>query len=125
MGITEEVFWHLNPTKLQPYIKAYQEREKKRFEEMDYIGWLFGMYNFKALNVALSGLSGKHSGAKYFEQPMHKQKKDSILPDDGKELTEEEKIQATKLLFASLDAMKMNFDMNKKDIKDGNDKESE
>lgn len=113
MGISEEVFWKLNPTKLKPYITAYQEREKKRIEDIDHMGWLFGLYNFRATCVALSGLSGKPSSAKYFELPLHKQNKNNMIPDNKKELSEEEKIRMTKLIFGSLDAMKMNYEMQK------------
>lgn len=119
LGISEELFWTLNPAKIEPYRIAYTIKEKQRAEELDYIGWLFGLYNERAFGVPLSqfasGLSRKKSDASYFDKPFSQQKTggNSILPQEGEELSDEEKRRRTELLFASLNTMALNYKLEK------------
>lgn len=113
LGISEEKFWDMNPRKLEPYKIAFEIKEEKRMDELDYTAWLMGLYNERAFSVPLtqfaSGLSRKRTDASYFEKPISKmQKKESILPKPGEELTEEEKKRRTELLFGQLSVLALN-----------------
>ena len=68
-----------------------------------------GMYTFEAVSLALSNSFRKkgHKAQEYRKDPYLKEWK-------KKPLTEEEKIAATKKLFAQLEMMQRNFEMGKK-----------
>lgn len=63
-GVPYEVFWHLNPRKLEPFRekKALEEKEKVRM--LDRLAWLIGSYSIDAMGVWW----GKNSKS-YPEQP--------------------------------------------------------
>ena len=113
IGITEEQFWNGNPRLLKPYKEAHNLREKQRADESDYIAWLHGLYSTRAFEVPLShfasGLSRKHSDAKYYEKPLNKLNKEKTA--EG--LTDEEKRKQVDFLFSSLALMKTNFELTK------------
>lgn len=71
LGVPYNAFWHLNPTKLQAFTKAYQIKKRIRDEE----AWLFcGNYVFSAFQTVMAqfsaGMAGKKSNAKYIEKPV-------------------------------------------------------
>lgn len=71
--------------------------------------WMSGMYTFEAVSLALANAFRKrgHKAQEY--------RKDPYLKDwHKKEMSEEEKIAATKHLFAQLEMMKTNFELSKK-----------
>lgn len=74
--------------------------------------WLSGVYTFEAVSTALANAFRKkgHKAQEYREEPILKKWKQKAMSDD-------EKIAATKQLFAHLETMQHNFDMGKK-IKD-------
>lgn len=109
MGVPYEMFWHLTFKKLKVYDKAYELRRKIEDEK----AYMQGIYNLKALEVALSHFSSTFSkgkcDAKYFDVPL--------LSDKNKtqnEYTEEELQRQRELFVAKLQIMKANFDLNKK-----------
>lgn len=56
-----ELFWRLNPRKLEPFRKAYQIKN----EQEDYLAWLQGSYIRIAVGSCLDGRK-----CKYPEQPL-------------------------------------------------------
>lgn len=73
------------PADLEPYINAYNLKQKKQDEQM----WLQGKYNLCALETVMAhfgaGLSGKKSDAQYWEKPILQ-----LIEDESHEKTEEE-----------------------------------
>jgi len=53
-GAPYELFWHLNPTKLEPFKKAYLLRKKEESRLQDMYGWLYGRYVMDAIGAAFS-----------------------------------------------------------------------
>lgn len=98
---------HLVPNQLRAYYKAYKLKRKIRDEE----AWLqWGSYGISAFIVAIDRcLNGKKSKAEYIEKPITQ----SI--NENKDGLSEEKLQRQRELFvAKLQAMQMNFELNKK-----------
>ena len=63
-GCSYELFWKLNPKKLEAFAKAYEEKIELLNTCMDTAAWLNGMYVLNAIGAAF----GKHSN-KYPEKP--------------------------------------------------------
>ncbi|NSI89828.1 hypothetical protein G5A65_10195 [[Clostridium] scindens] len=70
-----ELFWHLNPRKLEPFKYAYQ----KKMEQEDYNAWVLGQYTRLAI---ASCFSGKKS--KYPDEPfsMDKQQENALSGEE-------------------------------------------
>lgn len=67
MGVDYNLFWKLNPRKLEPFLKAYESKLKRRNEEM----WLQGAYIFDAVSKAIYN-NFREKGKKpmpYLEEP--------------------------------------------------------
>jgi len=79
MGIPYETFWHLNPSKLKPFVLVEERKRQERSNEM----WLMGQYIVAALDAtvcnAMPFIKRRRKG-KYPEKPIR------VVP-----LTEEEK----------------------------------
>lgn len=96
-GVPYEVFWHLNPKKLQPFREAYH----KRLEMEEYARWRNGLYVMQAVGACFGGT--------YPETPfgMEQEKRGSL--DDSEEeeenYTEEEIMRAREALVVSLSIM--------------------
>lgn len=113
-----EVFWKLNPKKLESFYTAYKRKRELEDEKM----WLYcGVYVKSAFETVIAhfgaGLSGKKSNAKYIEMPITKQ-----AEENNRELTEEEKRVQTEKLFARLQIMEANFNLtHRKEEQNAND----
>lgn len=85
VGVPYETFWHLNPSKMMPFIKAYGQRQQERSDEM----WLMGQYVAAALDAtvcnAMPFVKRRRKG-KYPEKPI---RVTPLTPEEKKE--EEEK----------------------------------
>lgn len=67
MGVSEEIFWTLNPRKFKIYKKAHNIRTKDMDEQM----WIMGQYVMNATLVAIDrGLNGQKAKSKYIEKPL-------------------------------------------------------
>lgn len=64
IGVKNAEFWNLNPLKLEPYIRAHEIREKRRLEEINFEGWIVGVYITYALGCAFS------QNSQYPEKPF-------------------------------------------------------
>lgn len=68
IGIDYNLFWKLNPCKLEPFLKARELRLKQRNEEM----WLQGVYIYEAVCTAIYN-NFREKGKKaiqYMEEPI-------------------------------------------------------
>lgn len=50
-GCPYEVFWHLNPKKLEPFREKYRLEQKARAKEIDNLAWLIGTYTMDAFGA--------------------------------------------------------------------------
>lgn len=63
-GCSYELFWTLNPKKLEAFQKAHLEREKDKATAVDVLAWRIGRY---VVNSVATGLDGRRN--KYPEKP--------------------------------------------------------
>lgn len=99
MGMSEELFWTMNPTKIKPYVEA----ERKKDIKHDYWNWMLGAYVKSSIASALD----KHN--KYSDKPYLEKAEDERVID-GSELSEaEQEIERHKLMAA----MGFNMDLLK------------
>lgn len=107
VDVPYEVFWHLNPKKLESFYDAYKIKQKMRDEE----AWANNIYTLRAFQVVMAqfgaGLSGKRSTAQYFEKPFMEE------VHEQRELTEEEKQREVDKFFARENARRVNWKRNK------------
>lgn len=76
IGVPYDVFWHLNPRTLQPFIMAYEQKQKDDMERLDYSAWLNGLYVMRAVGAAFS------DKVKYFEKPLSNQEQPEPKSND-------------------------------------------
>lgn len=93
----------MNIRRLNIRLEVYKEILKEKDREL----WMQGFYFYNAILVALDNSFGGKS--KYFEKPIME-----LYEDESRELSEEEKLTATKNLFTTLGIMQKNFELNKK-----------
>lgn len=102
----DDILWSC-PKDMEPYLNAF----KIEREVADTDAWVIGQYVMHAIDVVadriISGMSKKKSSAKYLEKPLHLMYKEENKTD---ELSEEEKIRQTELLFMKLKVMQSNFE---------------
>ena len=94
----EDRFWESTPRSLKPYVTAFNIRRKNE-DERD---WIAGMYVAHAIGSTMSK-SGKYPDK-------------ALLADVAVNERDAERIkqQKVELLFAQLNAMQANFEINKK-----------
>lgn len=115
IGIEWNLFWSLNPKKLEPFAKAH----KKRVKEQDAMihSWI-GSYGISALIFAISKCFNKSSQYEYIKEPIYS--KNDISEKEDLPLTEEEKKAKTEQLFMKLKIMGLNHSRNnKKEVENG------
>ena len=107
IGVTEDLFWSLNPHLLQAYVTADEIRRERKDEEM----WRMGLYvNRATLASTVNVLAGKKSTLTYFEEPLLATSKREL---EEIQLTEEQQIKQVEALFTSLNVMAMNSKLAK------------
>lgn len=106
LGVSEERFWHMNPHRLRPYIKAKQIRN----EEDDRSAWLRGLYVHKAIVAVLPVPKGqKHQ--EYPKKPyLDGYSKDHEL---NGELTEDAMKRKQDMMFHRMEIMRFNAELAK------------
>lgn len=106
IGMSEEMFWHSNPRKIKPYIKAYEERRKDDMRNANVVAYIQARYFCDSLACTVGNMfGGKHE---FPEEPY-----DFLGEKKQQELSEEEKAAQVKLFFAELETMKRNFELEK------------
>ena len=104
IGVSYELFWHLNPTKLKPFYTAFENQRKMRDEE-NWIVW--GTYAMSMFSTVLASAFNKNSQAKYIEKPVYQSAKEN-------QITQKEKEQKIEQLFMQLQIMETNYNLNHK-----------
>lgn len=111
LGITEEQFWKMNPRLIKPYAKAFEIRR----QHIDSQQWFLGEYMFEAISCALGNIF-RHK----WESPKGYMKDMRTMPllEEARQnsggLTDDEKIEQTKVLFKKLEAMQAAFERSNK-----------
>ena len=97
----------MNPWRLEAYNSAEKMKDEKRDAQM----WTMGAYVFEAVSKAIANAFRK-KGSKAFQyrdKPLMMEHKEKTG-----ELTKEEKIEKTKIVFKMLQIMQTNFELKKK-----------
>lgn len=68
IGVDYDLFWSLNPRKLQPFVESFKMKQKIEIEYINYQTWLQGIYFGKALVASLD------KNQEYFKEPIDFQK---------------------------------------------------
>lgn len=97
-------------------LKAYDKAHELQIKEQDFLNWSLGRYYVDALSCTVGNMFARkgHKTIEYPKKPYLSS--EEVVGSD--ELTEEEKIRRTKLLFARLEVMQHNFELNKKENKE-------
>lgn len=107
LGISEELFWTLNPKRLHPYLEAEKLMQEKRDTEM----WRMGMYVYDAVRTAVDNVvNGRKSQAKYMDKPLLEQYKEA---KQEVALTEEDEMKQVEAFFLSLETLSTNAKLAK------------
>ena len=64
IGVDYGLFWRLTPKKLEPFLKAYESRQKEQLEFINIAGWVNGMYAGYSLGAAFG------ENVQYPEKPV-------------------------------------------------------
>ena len=96
IGVSQEMFWGLNPSTLKPY----EEAEKIRMQKQNIMAHRQGAYFFNAISVVLSNAFAS-KGAQpqhYMEEPL------KIFPPTEEEKAQEVEIERQKTIayFSSM-----------------------
>ena len=98
VGVSYDIFWHLNPKKLHPFFESHKIRRQERSNDM----WLMGQYVAAALDAtvcnAMPFVKRRRKG-KYPERPIQ------VLPKTEKEkqFEEEQALQQALAAFGILE----------------------
>ena len=110
MGVSYELFWHLNPKKL----KAFYDAEKIKRINFDTQMWFMGQYVKSAVGTAVEHcLAGRKAQSKYVEKPFLMQAEINQKAE-AEQLTEAEKQKQVELLFMRLQVQAHNFKQEQK-----------
>jgi len=77
-GCPYELFWHLNPRKLEPFRKKREIEAKQLYDDLDFLAWRIGYYDTHAMGVWW----GKN--ATYPDKPSGRIEDDGRTPPPGK-----------------------------------------
>ena len=64
-GVPENIFWDLNPKRLEPWQRHYEYQEQLKKDDDDYRAWLSGRYILDAIAAALDGKSNPYPTEPY------------------------------------------------------------
>lgn len=107
LGISEELFWTLNPKRLHPYLEAEKLIQEKRDAEM----WRMGMYVCDAVRTAVDNVvNGRKSQARYMDKPILEQYREA---HQEVALTEEDEMKQVEAFFLSLETLSTNAKLAK------------
>lgn len=68
IGVDYDLFWSLNPRKLQPFVKSFKMKQEIKTEDINFQTWLQGIYFGQALVAILD------KNQEYFNEPIDFQK---------------------------------------------------
>jgi hypothetical protein len=95
IGMSYEEFWEGDLSLPKFYREAEKQRNKRRFDEMNYNCWLQGLYNYEAFSCTIANAFRKKNSRpiSYLEKPIEFTPK-----SEQKQLTEEQ-IEKEQLRF--------------------------
>ena len=64
LGVDYDLFWRLTPKRFLPFIKAYEDKEKREIEKNNYLFWINGIYVSHAVANVLA------ENTKYPDKPF-------------------------------------------------------
>jgi len=74
IGMTHREYWDGAPELARYSLKAFNLKRKREFEDKNYLCWLQGMYNFRAVfagvSYAINGKEAERCGVNYPEEPF-------------------------------------------------------
>lgn len=74
------IFWDLNPRRLEPWQRHYEYSEQLRRDEQDYVAWLTGRYVLDAVGAAFDGKQSPYPSEPYSVTQM-KQEQEEIATE--------------------------------------------
>ncbi len=111
IGVSEEKFMDSTPNELEPYVEAFNLKEKRK----DCGRWQNGFYTIAAIASVIDKILSKNPTVNYPDKPLT----DSIKEKHGKEfLTEEQKQKEINNFLMKLQLMQANFELNHPKRKD-------
>lgn len=115
MEVPYELFWHLTPSKLDAFRKAYIIKQENKDEEL----WRLGLYFRESLeSTVCNSTLWRKNGSKPHEYPdkplLSKQTKEQEEKRIAEEMTPEERKRKTELFFTKLNVMAANARLDKK-----------
>ena len=90
IGIDYNLFWTLNPTKIKPFIRAFNLKQEREQLQLDTLAWNIGGYVISVVNAVLSG--GKETypqKPRSIENSLTDDEKQQILEEESKKYMEE------------------------------------
>lgn len=119
IGISYYDFWNTNPHIISIYMKAHE----KKLEEIDKMMWMMGRYVYSALDstVCNNSLWRKKTSkpGEYPKYPFSMSVKESANKESvANSMSEEEKKRKRQQLFAKLNIMSANWNINHKKEKE-------
>lgn len=113
IGITEELFWSMNPRRMNLYVKAYDEEMQHELELSNVVAYLQGVYFIDALTSTVGNMfSDKKSKPYEYPKEPYAIGKNNANGDE-EELSEEEKQKQRDIFLAKLLTMQTNFNLSK------------
>lgn len=109
IGIDYYDFWSMNPHIVNIYLDAYKQQQKQEMEVFNIRAHLLGRYFVDSLACTVGNMM-KKKGAKPIEYPA---KPYDLSNGEEKKLSVADKKKQTELLFAKLNVMKANFELER------------
>lgn len=112
IGVSWGDFWKMNPRIILAMVKAYDEKEKIELQKTNALMHLQGMYFAEAINSTVGNMFKKKTS-----KPHEYPKKPYELNRKETEFTEEELQRQREMFVMQFEAMKINFNLSKKKIR--------
>jgi len=88
-GCPYELFWTLNPAKLDPWRRKHELEAEQQADIIDFLAWRIGLYDTQAMGVWWG------HGNTYPQEPLGREKDDRIPPPGkGEEMSDGAKFMA-------------------------------
>jgi hypothetical protein len=80
IGVSYELFWSLNPAKIEPFKEVFKQRKEEELATMNYNAWLNNLYTAYAVGSCFS------KNSKYPSQPLDMTGKNKLTFNQKAEL---------------------------------------
>ena len=92
-------------TRIELAVKDIEDKHKAQYELMDYTAWLQGLYIQRAVASVMS------KRARYPKEPFSQKQSTHIVCTE--DMSDDEKMRITNMLFMNLEEMQSRFEANK------------